>query len=153
MEKLTITSFTKKEYDPEKADVVWHGGNVAEMTLSNGEKIDVVANGDVRLQLNSLDGAYITHHKDKGNSGSFDGFGGRIDSDKDFHASVEGRHPIYEIEIIDSNWLELFHNDADGTYLDNSTLNMMDIAVLDFNSLDDVTQENIQVMIDEFYEE
>lgn len=114
----------------------WYGGECARIK-HNGYTAIIEANGDIYAEY-APNGEYVTHVKDKNNSGYFyNEMNYYLKNDKGLHKAIENGDLI----IDDNNWWECFIIDRQGNFHDL-------MWVLDADTMAEAIEE-VKVGLDE----
>lgn len=92
----------------------WHGGEKVCIHYK-GYRFSVCANGDIYAELYDRNGEYLTHVKDKNNSGGFyEEMADFISSDRRLHRLIKEERLLFG----NNNWWECFLYLPDGYFVD-----------------------------------
>lgn len=101
-EKEIQLKFDKTNFEPQRLNCLWYGGNIA--TLSKKDiAIDISVIGDIRATLFDENGEVIVFVKDKGNNGRFyDEMNYYIKDDDELGNLIEQNRLVLD----NNNWIE-----------------------------------------------
>lgn len=124
--------FKPENFDPQHLNCLWHGGNIAEVKVTEDLSIDISAYGDVYADLYDRKGSHIAHVKDKINNAVFaDVMRPYLKNDADLKRAIKrGR-----LKVDYNNWIEYGGLIRDKTNPSQRTF--IDLGIICDNLLDD----------------
>ena len=137
----------QQEIEYGKCSSIWYGGFLASVTSGESE-FSLYANGDVRAYLvDKPTNETIVYVKDKSNSGRFgEEMSQYIKNDTHLMEIIKQEDPIYNLEMDNNNWFEVFLDKLNGEETNESFVSECDNI---FEAIAEIV-ENIEKWSDEY---
>ena len=137
--------FKPENFDPQHLNCLWHGGNIAEVKVTEDLSIDICAYGDVYADLYDCKGKHIAHVKDKINNAVFaDVVRPYLKNDADLKRAI--KHGRLKVDY--NNWIEYDGFIRDATNPGQQTF--IDLGIICDNLLDDDILTAIGEVLDSY---